>query len=101
MNHKHRELNAVATRGFLGCYNVIFILTLVVFTLFNPRLNNVLRADYGASGENNSDSNVFFSNVSFEIEGIELVDFLNNYAEIYGFSFFLDRRVDPSTLVAG
>lgn len=101
MNHKLRDLNAVAVRGFTRRYNVIFILALAVFTFLDPRLSNGLRALYGANHETSRSSSVFFSKVSFEIEGIKLVDFLNDCAQTYGFSFFLDRRVDPSTLVAG
>lgn len=41
------------------------------------------------------------SRVSFELEGVELISFLETYSSICQFSFFLDRRVDPSTLLTG
>lgn len=43
----------------------------------------------------------FFSIMSMESSGVELWKFLDRYSERYGFSYFIDRRVDPSTILSG
>ena len=43
----------------------------------------------------------FFAKISFEMQGVELLDFLQHYAESLNFTLFIDRRVDPTTRVSG
>ncbi len=43
----------------------------------------------------------FLAPVSMELSAIELQSFLERYSQLYEFSYFIDRRVDPTTLVSG
>ncbi len=43
----------------------------------------------------------FLGPASMELHNVELISFLENYSEIYEFSFFIDRRVDPTTNLSG
>lgn len=43
----------------------------------------------------------FLGPVTMEVSNIELLRFLKTYSEIYDFSFFIDRRIDPATKLSG
>ena len=96
-----RSLNATCLRLFHRNKIAVLIATMVVFSAFFLEFGNESHFVFGAKRESSKTDDVFFSQVSFEIEGVKLIDFLENYSETYGFSFFLDRRVDPLTPLAG
>ncbi|MBR4752973.1 MAG: hypothetical protein IK077_14550 [Thermoguttaceae bacterium] len=52
-------------------------------------------------GNSNQNGMNFFAPVSMELSEVELQTFLERYSELYEFPFFIDRRVDPTTLVSG
>ncbi len=94
-----KNSNGIANRSIYNGKTIIFFL-LVAF-LFFPASSNNSRVVFGDKREPSKNADVFLSKISFEIEGVRLIDFLENYSENYGFSFFLDRRVDPSTPLTG
>ena len=94
-----KNSNGIANRSIYNGKAIIFFL-LVAF-LFFPASSNNSRVVFGDKREPSKNADVFLSKISFEIEGVRLIDFLENYSENYGFSFFLDRRVDPSTPLTG
>ena len=77
---------------------------LAFFCLLPPEISQFhidSNAAYGADKVSLKPRSNLFSRVSFEVEGVELLSFLESYSEMFGFSFFVDRRVDPSTLLTG
>lgn len=56
---------------------------------------------FAAGPNDNPAENRLFEPVSLTLDGSPLVSVLERYAEIYQFAYFIDRRVDPSTSVAG
>ncbi len=56
---------------------------------------------FAAGPNDNPAENRLFEPVSATLEGSSLASILERYSEIYGFAYFIDRRVDPTTLVAG
>jgi type II secretory pathway component GspD/PulD (secretin) len=56
---------------------------------------------FAAAPNNNPAEIRLFEPVSLTLDGSPLVSVLERYAEIYQFAYFIDRRVDPSTSVAG
>lgn len=46
-------------------------------------------------------SNQFKTSVSIDLEGVELIQFLEKASILYQFEFFLDRRVNPQTILSG
>ena len=56
---------------------------------------------FAAGPNDNPVENRLFEPVSLTLDGSSLVSVLERYAEIYQFAYFIDRRVDPSTSVAG
>lgn len=56
---------------------------------------------YAAGPNDNPAENRLFEPVSATLEGAPLASILERYSEIYGFTYFIDRRVDPATAVAG
>ncbi|MBQ6827199.1 MAG: hypothetical protein IJO46_04220 [Thermoguttaceae bacterium] len=59
------------------------------------------RPVFAAGPNDNPAENRLFKPVSLTLDGSPLVSVLERYAEIYQFAYFIDRRVDPSTSVAG
>ena len=80
---------------------VFLVLTAIAVASSPVVLGDKSKVAFGAKQEENKGVDVFLTRVSFEIEGVRLLDFLENYSETYGFTFFLDRRVDPSTSLTG
>ena len=80
---------------------VLLVLMMIAVSFSSPELGGKSKLVFGAKHETNKGVDVFLTKVSFEIEGVRLLDFLENYSETYGFTFFLDRRVDPSTPLTG
>ncbi len=56
---------------------------------------------FAAGPNDNPAENRLFEPVSLTLDGSPLVSVLERYSEIYQFVYFIDRRVDPSTSVAG
>ena len=56
---------------------------------------------FAAGLNDNHSKNRLFEPVSLTLDGSTLVSVLERYAEIYQFAYFIDRRVDPSTAIAG
>lgn len=56
---------------------------------------------FAAGPNDNPSENRLFEPVSLTLDGSPLVSVLERYSEIYQFAYFIDRRVDPSTAVAG
>ncbi len=56
---------------------------------------------FAAGPNDNPAENRLFEPVSLTLDGSPLVSVLERYAEFYQFAYFIDRRVDPSTAVAG
>ena len=89
----------------LGALVVAIVGDLTATLLFsgNHDSSNVYAArripDRGNDAKGSS-AEAFFAPVSLELDGIQLIDFLDRYSELYGFTFFLDRRVDPTTSVS-
>ena len=55
-----------------------------------------------STGDNSNQNGMnFFAPGSMELSDVELHSFLERYSELYEFPFFIDRRVDPTTLVSG
>ncbi len=59
------------------------------------------RPVFAAGPNDNPAENRLFEPVSLTLDGSPLASVLERYAEIYQFAYFIDRRVDPSTSVAG
>jgi len=59
------------------------------------------RPVFAAGPNDNPAENRLFEPVSLTLDGSPLVSVLERYAEIYQFAYFIDRRVDPATSVAG
>ncbi len=59
------------------------------------------RPVFAAGPNDNPAENRLFEPVSLTLGGSPLVSVLERYAEIYQFAYFIDRRVDPATAVAG
>ncbi len=71
--------------------------TLVSGTHFQT---NVFAAKRAPEKRTEHARNSFFKQVSLELDGVQLIDFLDRYSKLYDFDFFLDRRVDPTKLVS-
>ncbi len=56
---------------------------------------------FAAGPNDNPGENRFFEPISSTVDGASLESILTRYSEVYGFTYFIDRRVDPSTPVAG
>lgn len=56
---------------------------------------------YAVGPNDNPAENRLFEPVSATLEGASLASILERYSEIYGFTYFIDRRVDPASAVAG
>ena len=82
-----------------------FTTAILLFEQTNPVLMSSQSA-YAAQprrGNNVSKQNGmnFLTVTTVEINGVELQKFLDKYSELYEFEYFIDRRVDPTTLISG
>lgn len=69
-------------------------------SLSTPRFS-LNRPLFAAGPNDNPAENRLFEPVSLTLDGSPLHSILERYSEIYQFAYFIDRRVDPSTSVAG
>ncbi|MBP3532284.1 MAG: hypothetical protein J6K25_14090 [Thermoguttaceae bacterium] len=88
----------------------VFLVGATVPVLFSPSFPepsaeaprfSFARPLFAAGPNDNPAENRLFEPVSLTLDGSPLVSVLERYAEIYQFAYFIDRRVDPSTSVAG